>query len=310
MKQIDAFLTVARYRNLSRASKALYISNSALIKSLKYMEHVLEFPLYTRGKQGIELTDEGAYLAIHLSAVCEDYKKAVDNAKKINTSIRQTLNVVVPSAFDADENFEKSAKILKAFSQAHPDILINIVLDSLSDLRQTVRMRSADIAFTPDYVLYGLEGFEIKQISKMKQYIAMSRRLPCARVKKLDLKQLENEVFYQILVSDIILEKKMFVEECEKYGFRPKRVDFINDYQTFMHNIKEGLGISICGRIKNYDEKVSIKYYPLPECDGTPNIVLVLCAAQNSLVAQKLIAFIDMYGDESVKSGVEVEGMI
>jgi len=302
MTQIEAFLAVVRYRNLSRASKALYISHSTLIKKLKHMEQVLEFPLYTRGKQGIELTKEGAYLALHLTAVCEEYQKAVEYAKNIHTSIKQTMQFVVPSAFDADENFEMTAEIIREFGRAHPEILINMVLDSYSDLRQAVRMRTFDIAFAPDFVLSGLTGIETRPISNMKQYIAMSTKLQSARKKELDFKQLEDKVFYRILISDIDHERQMFFEECERYGFRPKQVDFINDFQTFMHNIKEGLGVSICGRVKNYDENVNIKYYPLPDSDDPPKVVAAFCGEQRTTAVQLFLDFYERYEEEQKES--------
>ena len=56
------FHTVAGYGNISKASKALYISQPALSKSISKLEESLGVKLFRRGPRGVMLTEEGKVL--------------------------------------------------------------------------------------------------------------------------------------------------------------------------------------------------------------------------------------------------------
>lgn len=57
-----AFYTVAKYRNISKAADALYISQPAISKSLSRLEENLGCSLFHRTSRGVTLTPEGTIL--------------------------------------------------------------------------------------------------------------------------------------------------------------------------------------------------------------------------------------------------------
>ncbi|MCR5784627.1 MAG: LysR family transcriptional regulator [Eubacterium sp.] len=60
------FYTVAKYENISKAAKELYISQPAISKSIRKLEESLEVKLFNRSSKGVTLTDEGAILFNHV----------------------------------------------------------------------------------------------------------------------------------------------------------------------------------------------------------------------------------------------------
>lgn len=62
MRMLDYFLAVAQEKNISRASKKLFISQPALSKQIKQLEGVLGFSLFVRSAQGMMLTQKGEKL--------------------------------------------------------------------------------------------------------------------------------------------------------------------------------------------------------------------------------------------------------
>jgi len=62
-KQLETFLKVARTGSFSRAAAAMYVSPSAVIQQINNLEQDLSVSLFRRSRQGVELTEAGAYLA-------------------------------------------------------------------------------------------------------------------------------------------------------------------------------------------------------------------------------------------------------
>ena len=56
------FYTVARYKNISKAADALFISQPAISKTLSKLEENLGCRLFHRTSRGVSLTDEGQFL--------------------------------------------------------------------------------------------------------------------------------------------------------------------------------------------------------------------------------------------------------
>lgn len=59
IKWIDDFLALTEYKNFSQAAESIYISQSALSKHIKSIEHELGVVLFVRGWTTVSLTDAG-----------------------------------------------------------------------------------------------------------------------------------------------------------------------------------------------------------------------------------------------------------
>src|SRR5262249_54970260 len=64
LRDIEYFAVVAEYRHLGRAAEALGLSQPALSKSLRRLEHALQAKLVRRTPKGIEITAEGSALLV------------------------------------------------------------------------------------------------------------------------------------------------------------------------------------------------------------------------------------------------------
>jgi len=80
LRDIQYFSTIAKHGNLGRAAEALGLSQSALSKSLRRLEHEMGTKLVQRTPKGIELTAEGSALlsrADHLRLSLDDVAREV-----------------------------------------------------------------------------------------------------------------------------------------------------------------------------------------------------------------------------------------
>lgn len=122
LKQLKAFLVLARTLNYANAANELCLSQSALSLSIKTLEEELGGKLFKRNTRRVEITTEGQSLipyAKKLLANWEDMEKDVKQRFKLN---RGTLNIAsMPFATHA-----VLPEVMHDFSQLHPNISFSI----------------------------------------------------------------------------------------------------------------------------------------------------------------------------------------
>ena len=122
LKQLKAFLVLARTLNYANAANELCLSQSALSLSIKTLEEELGGKLFKRNTRRVEITLEGQSLipyAKKLLANWEDMEKDVKQRFKLN---RGTLNIAsMPFATHA-----VLPAVMHDFSQLHPNISFSI----------------------------------------------------------------------------------------------------------------------------------------------------------------------------------------
>jgi len=119
--QLKIFLTVARLKSITNASKELYLTQPAVSIQLKKFQDQFEMPLTEVIGRQLYLTDFGSEVvgiskkileeAEALQSITSKYKGLVTG--KINISIVSTAKYVMPY-------------FLKGFMEKYPDVEINI----------------------------------------------------------------------------------------------------------------------------------------------------------------------------------------
>ena len=122
LKQLKAFLVLARTLNYANAANELCLSQSALILSIKTLEEELGGKLFKRNTRRVAITTAGQSLipyAKKLLANWEDMEKDVKQRFKLN---RGTLNIAsMPFATHA-----VLPEVMHDFAQQHPNISFSI----------------------------------------------------------------------------------------------------------------------------------------------------------------------------------------
>ena len=292
LHQIKAFLVVAKFLNYSKAARYLYVTQPTLSKTIKTFENTTGLVLFKRGNYNVSLTEAGEYLYHALENVYGDLERVIEYAIEINADAPRKLRVVLPFLFDQAEIFAPIKKNFELFSEKYPDIIVETILHENCQIYRTIELGMADIAIIMDYVLHETDGLDTKQILKMKRYLVVSKNHPIARHDNLDDLSFDQEVFFHIMDRGDEYVMQTLVDECERYGFKPKRIEFLPNHMTFFQSIKEGKGLGICGKFSNYGEEYGIKYYPLPERNDSYYIIAAW--RQNSLTkeAQELLDLI------------------
>jgi len=265
-QQIEAFLTVARYLNLTKAADSMYITTSALSKSLQRFEEATELQLLVRSNHGVELTDRGKYLYSALEPLYLNINKAIVTAKAMMPTQVPSLNIYVPSSYDLSSSFNEVRRIIWQYKDKYPHVRVTVTLGEFRDLRQALEFSIADIVIAQDFSITDLDDISFKRISKHDLFLAMSNKHPLAAQDDIQFSKLSNEIFYAVPIPRELSTLNKTLERCRILGFEPKGLEFVLNTQTLLHYIRQGSGMSICGKFDRTGSD-DIKYYPLPDLE-------------------------------------------
>ena len=289
-QQMEAFLTVGTYANLSKAAEAMFISQSALSKMLQRFEEGLEVQLFVRSNQGLAFTDEGRFLYSKLSILYQNIDNTIKMAQNISVSQVKALHIVAPSSYDASGAFDTLRELVGSFQERYPHVVLHQTLYDFGELRRMLELGGSDLAFAQDFSIEDMPGISYKRISKFEICLAISANHRIAQDDELDFSLLNDEYFFTVPIPGSKTNLNDTLQRCRSLGLIPKGLEFVPNFQTLLHNIKLGRGVSICGRFckLSYDD---IKYYPLPEPES---LAYVVVAWRNGKISQEAQDFIEM----------------
>ncbi len=141
-EQIETFLTIITYGNISEASKFLYVSQSTISSRIQQLENELGVKLIIRekGHRKIELTNYGNAF-IPIASQWASLWKESENIKSINDI--KTLTI---ASIDAVNNYT-FVSFFSQYINDFPNIRLDIKTFHSNEIYSLIESRAADIGF-------------------------------------------------------------------------------------------------------------------------------------------------------------------
>ena len=146
LKQIQYVLTLAEYRNFTKASRALYISQPTLSSYIAKVEDTLGVTLFDRSTAPLTLTYAGEVYIKTAGEILEAYKRL---EKQLGDISAQKLGRIRLALSD-DRAAYMLPQILPKYRQAHPDVTVQTVPAASGQIMELLLDSRADIAIGPD----------------------------------------------------------------------------------------------------------------------------------------------------------------
>lgn len=83
MRQLEFFVTVAQMKSFSKASSVLYMTVPGITRKINQLEEYLQFSLFDRSNQGVELTRAGKAFYEDAVEILRTKRKAVENGRRL-----------------------------------------------------------------------------------------------------------------------------------------------------------------------------------------------------------------------------------
>jgi LysR family transcriptional regulator, carnitine catabolism transcriptional activator len=145
LRRLRFFLAVADHGGFTRAAETVFVSQPALSLAIKELETELGAQLFYRLGRQVTLTPAGAALEGPARQALRDLETARAAVSSVVDLGGGTLDVCCLPTLAADP----MARILGRFSQAHPDVLIELAApDDPADLARLLRNGQSEVGLT------------------------------------------------------------------------------------------------------------------------------------------------------------------
>ena len=156
IRELQYILTLAEYKNMTRAAEALYISQSALSHYVKNLETALGAPLFDRSTSPLSLTYAGQCYIESAQRILMEEEKLQKEIRDISHHMSGTLKIGLAN----DRLSYMLPRVLPTFSRAYPGIEVRVITDSGQNLIAALRQGEADLIFLSDGMDYAQQGLE------------------------------------------------------------------------------------------------------------------------------------------------------
>lgn len=252
---------VYRLGSFTKASEELHISQPAITKAIKNLEHFLEVELIIRNPKSIAFTEAGEALVRWAVHIIEDFAAArqemTEFSKSANMYLRLGISNMVGSWIYGE--------VYSPFVRQYPQSTIVLKEYPWADICQSVISKELDMAYTtweqgfadPKLDLHQYLDSELFVVLPSKHELSAYRRVPFSRLDGQTL-----AVFAKnSLINNIITRK------CEELQIHPRMINATNHFSSMLNLVDAGtaLGFAVMDRKSAPFNKRKYALRPLDE---------------------------------------------
>lgn len=249
LTQIKYFVKLAEILNFTEASKALFVTQSALSISIKQLEEELHCRLFERIGKRIFLTEAGTIFLEHALQAVSSIDNGVQKINADNNVYKGKLTIGVTFSMIEIVN----ACIVK-YTQKYPDVKLTVIMfTTVEEIMHNLQNNTIDIAVTYKPKKQHSSILAIDLVSTHLSAIP-GKGHPLAEKKTLTLDELRQYSFVTLL-------KGTHTRTMTEHFFMKNKVDIapqieVNDTNLILNLVSSGHWYSILSPIsvkKNYD---------------------------------------------------------
>lgn len=242
INQIQYALTVARYKNFSKAAESLFLSQPALSLQIKKLEQELGFELFSRKAQGVVVTPEGEAFFRDALSVETAWNQLQQNAAAIRGQGKQHISIAVSTRVYSNGLFDD----MVAFFDQHPEMEVSFVTEAGADYLSALQNRTVDIALDrlpPVQLLPNANQFFSCELIEEEQCILVSKNNEHCLQDTGTYKDLQGATFITGLEHS--MEDRSIKQICKEYGVSLGKIYRSDGINTVMDLVRANKGITL-----------------------------------------------------------------
>ena len=214
INQLSYFVMTAKYNNISKASKKLFVSQPAISMAIKELEDEFKCKLFIRNNNVITLTKEGKHLLLLAKPLLSQY----ENVKKEMTEYikkNETLCIGIPPMLGT----MMIPTISNEFAKIHPYAQIQITEYGSKTNQLAVESGEIDISLTVTYGDNKLSSLNYVKIKPTKLKLAVNKKSPLAKKEKIKFEDIGEIPL--VLMDESTLQAELVNDEFRSRGIKP-----------------------------------------------------------------------------------------
>ncbi|KAB2868629.1 MAG: LysR family transcriptional regulator [Ideonella sp.] len=146
LRQLRAFVAVARAGSFTLAAEGLFVTQSALSGLMREFEQTLGLRLIDRSTRRMQLSDVGRDLLPLVEKILHDLDGALNEAANLKALKRGTVRVAAPQLMSCT----LLPEVIAAFAAQHPGVRIGLVDSPVENVAARVLSGEVDLGIGPE----------------------------------------------------------------------------------------------------------------------------------------------------------------
>lgn len=283
-KFVANFLALAESLSFTDAADRCYISQSALSKRIKQLEHELDATLLTRNTRNVELTAAGAYFKEEISKVMKQLNFIKERTAQLDKG--EAGEIKIGYTHSAMQSFLPS--LIFELNQKFPNLKTTLMEMTNTHQINALNSREIDISISPNPSIKKGVKSKIVITGNFAVVLPVNHKLNKRNLK--NIAQLADESFILPAKTEGILYVGVIESICTDAGFFPRIVHETSYANTGIRLVQAGIGITVepvyglsgydhikVIELKNINQKAELTMLWLPEFEQEfPEIMRVL----------------------------------
>lgn len=237
LRQLRAFVAVARAGSFTQAAKALHLSQPALTVQVRQLEEALGTPLFDRNTRAVRLTRIGADLLPQLERLQEQLDAVVGEVRELAAGQRGLVRLACIPSFAASALPEAIA----AFRGQHPNAAF--ALKDVNWGRVMAMVRADEVDFGIGDMPSPAPDLEFLPILQDRMQVIHPVRHPVGAMKRVTLARLAQ--FPMVMMDRDTSARRTIDEAFAAAGCYPPCACEVMYMSTAVAMVRAGLGFTI-----------------------------------------------------------------
>lgn len=240
LRQLEYFVGIVKNGSFTAAAKQLYVSQSALSKSVKKLEEELDTPLLFQAGQHTAPTEAGALLyekAVLLLAEAARTRELVSSEIK-NKQGRVRIATSCKRSF-----LPRVGDLLARFAAQYPNIFLDVNEASPEYIKDNLMHGSVDVGVIVEPLDNALPGLESVVLAQGDYRVVVCKDSPLAQRESVRYADLAGERW--IMYRPTFRIAQMVQKGCEAAGFSPRVVLTATQTEFMLSLVSRGFGITV-----------------------------------------------------------------
>lgn len=240
LRQLEYFVAIVEHGSFTGAAKQLYVSQSALSKSVKKLEEELGTTLFCQVGQRTTPTDAGALLyeksrlllaeAARTRDLVANEMKGKQGRVRIATSCKRAYSTQV-------------GMLAARFKSTHPQISLELTEASPEWIKDSLMRRAMDVGIIGEALDHVLPTFDELVLATGDYRLAVHKDNPLVQKGSVRYADLAGEQWIQFPSTFHL--PRMVQDGCQRAGFTPN-ISITATQPEFMYAlVDQGLGVSV-----------------------------------------------------------------
>ncbi len=270
-RHLQQFVVLAETLNFRRAAEKLHMSQPPLSVSIRKLESEVGVALFTRGKDGVKLTESG-------EAALADARRALFHAAQFRQAALAASTGdggVLRVGFVGSATHEILPRILTPFRRRYPGV--QLVLREATSIRimQELEDETLDVGVVRVPVSCDART-RLQSLLTENFVLAMPKTHALAGRSILQLRDLSEEGFILYTGTDAAGLRMAAIHACQLCGFTPRIAQEAVQVQTVLSLVEAGLGVALVPSVSRRFDSKHIVYKALSDMPASASIGISL----------------------------------